>query len=67
MNEQVPSDTLTRLRQYAKTNHREPWIPVKATELMALVECAEVLHTDYLLISLDQQLKALEALKELGL
>jgi hypothetical protein len=35
--------------------------------LLALVRCAEVVHTDYLLLSADQQMTAAEALEELGL
>lgn len=45
MTTQLPSDTLSRLKRYAEQNAREPWIPVKATELLALVECAEALLT----------------------
>jgi hypothetical protein len=41
MSEQLPSDLLSRLKRYAEQNAREPWIPVKAPELLALVESAE--------------------------
>lgn len=41
MSEQLTSDVLSRLKRYAEQNKGEPWIPVKATELLALVECAE--------------------------
>lgn len=44
MSEQLPSDTLSRLKRYAEQNSREPWIPVKAPELLVLVECAETLR-----------------------
>jgi hypothetical protein len=40
----LSSDLLSRLRRYAEQNAREPWIPVKAPELLALVECAEELR-----------------------
>lgn len=67
MSEQLPSDTLSRLRRYAEQNAREPWIPVKAPELLALIKCAEIVQTDYLILSDDQRMPALHALKELGL
>lgn len=38
---------LPRLKRYAEQNVREPWIPVKAVELLALVECAEALINLY--------------------
>jgi hypothetical protein len=41
---QASSDSLlARLRRYAEQNAREPWIPVKAVELLALVEYAKAL------------------------
>lgn len=40
----VSSDVLSRLKRYAEQNAGEPWIPVKAIELLALVECAEELR-----------------------
>jgi hypothetical protein len=49
--EQVASDLLSRLKRYAEQNKSEPWIPVKATELLALVECAEVMQLAYLVPS----------------
>jgi hypothetical protein len=54
--EHLPSDDLlVRLRRYAEQNAREPWIPVKAVELLALVECAERLK---LVIAADDQATA---------
>lgn len=47
MTEPVTTDVLSRLKRYAEQNAREPWIPVKAPELMALVECAEALRDLY--------------------
>ncbi len=45
MNELLPkAPLLERLKRYAEQNKSEPWIPVKAVELLALVECAEALQ-----------------------
>lgn len=35
---------LDRLRRYAEQNKSEPWLPVKAPELLALVAIAEAVH-----------------------
>lgn len=54
MTEQLPSDLLSRLRRYAEQNAREPWIPVKATELLMLIERIEQLqmpHSEVLRIA----------------
>jgi len=63
--EQVPSDSrLAQLRRMAEMG--DPYV-IDSPELLALVECAEIVQTDYLLLSDDQRMKALHALKELGL
>lgn len=43
-NTPLSSDDLVRLRRYAEQNAREPWIPVKAAELLALLDCADQLE-----------------------
>lgn len=45
------SDALSRLKRYAEQNAREPWIPVKATELLSLVQDAERLNSKTILVS----------------
>jgi hypothetical protein len=74
--EQVTSDTLSRLRHvaneclrthYGYTAYQDLKAELSAERVLALVECAEVVHTDYLLLSGDQQMRAANALKELGL
>lgn len=67
---QLPSDPvvfeskLAHLRRVAEAG--DAYI-IDARLLLALVKCAEIVHTDYLLLSADQQMIAAEALKELGL
>lgn len=65
MNEQLPSDSLlSRLRTRIEMGIH---VSLRPEQILALVECAEIVQTDYLLLSQDQQMKALQALKELEL
>ncbi len=72
MSEQLPSDRLSMLKQRAteflqrsSAPYRSMSVPIE--QLIGLIECAEIVHTDYLLLSPGEQMKALKALKELGL
>jgi hypothetical protein len=63
---------LTELKQSAKKHlkfwgHSRVGYGVDANVLLALIKCAEIVQTDYLLLSADQQRKALRTLKDLGL
>jgi hypothetical protein len=68
----VSSDRLSKLKQRAaefmqrsSAPYRSMSVPIE--QLIGLIECAEIVQTDYLLLSDDQRMKALHALKELGL
>lgn len=72
MSEHLSPDRLSKLKQRAAEmmlRSSAPYrsIAVAAEHIVALVECAEIVQTDYLLLSDDQRMKALHALKELGL
>lgn len=73
MSDQLPSDSLlARMKADAQTRIAvrpsivSPPPYVTAEELLALIECAEIVQTDYLLLSQNQQMRAMKALKELG-
>lgn len=67
--EQLPSDSLLdRLRGRVDIARRTySNVSLLPDQVLALVKCAEIVQTDYLLLSDDQRMKALRALKELGL
>lgn len=70
--QQLSNDRLGKLKQRASDligRSSAPYrsISVPAEHVIALVECAEIVQTDYLLLSDDQRMKALQALKELDL
>jgi hypothetical protein len=68
MSERPTSDgKLQMLRTKAVLNaHADRECTVTARHLLALVELAEIVQTDYLLLSQEQQMRALPALKVLG-
>jgi hypothetical protein len=60
-------DTLSSLRESAEWDKKHGDAVVLHPDIMlALIECAHIVQTDYLLLSADQQIKAAQALKELG-
>lgn len=68
----LTNDRLGKLKQRASdmlgrssAAYRSISVPIE--QLIPLIECAEIVQTDYLLLSDDQRMKALHALRELGL
>lgn len=64
--EQQTSEKLSSIRAIAEVAAKLfNGVGVNPTDLLALIECAEIVRTDYLLLSRSQQRKALRALKVL--